>query len=178
MTEGAKDRAESRIAELVELIRYHDQRYHGDDSPVISDADYDQIKRELLELEATHPELVLPDSPTQTIGADPSTLFAPVEHRVPMMSLDNAFDRDELEAWAIRAQRKLHSLQEQRAAQEASGQGVFLLEDEVSEESDEVSQESAPASKGSHSDLGDLVCELKYDGLAVSLRYVNGKLEQ
>lgn len=178
VTEGAKDRAESRIAELVELIRYHDQRYHGDDSPVISDTDYDQIKRELLELEATHPELVLPDSPTQTIGADPSTLFAPVEHRVPMMSLDNAFDRDELEAWAIRAQRKLHSLQEQRAAQEASGQGVFLLEDEVSEESDEVSQESAPAPKGSHSGLGDLVCELKYDGLAVSLRYVNGKLEQ
>ena len=178
VTEGAKDRAESRIAELVELIRYHDQRYHGDDDPEIPDADYDLLKRELLELEVAHPELVWPDSPTQTVGADPSKLFAPVKHRVPMMSLDNAFDRDELEAWAIRSQRRLNSLQEQRAAEEAGGQGVFLLEDEAAEESDEVSQKSATASKESQLDLGDLVCELKYDGLAVSLRYVNRKLEQ
>lgn len=132
-----EERAEERIAELVELIRHHDARYHGDDDPEIPDADYDQLKRELLELEAAHPELVLPDSPTQTVGADPSTLFEPVEHRVPMMSLDNAFDRDELVAWAIRAQRRL-------AAE----------------------------------DLGDLVCELKFDGLAVSLRYENGVLVQ
>lgn len=170
--------AEERIEELIDLIRHHDQRYHADDDPEILDAEYDLLRRELLELEATHPELVRPDSPTQTVGADPSTLFIPVEHRVPMMSLDNAFDRDELEAWAIRAQRRLHSLQEQRAAEEASGQGVFLLEDEAAEKSDEVSQESATASKESHFNLGDLVCELKYDGLAVSLRYVNRRLEQ
>lgn len=137
VTEGAEDRAESRIAELVKLIRYHDQRYHGDDSPEIPDADYDQLKQELLELEATHPELVRPDSPTQTVGADPSTLFAPVEHRMPMMSLDNAFDRGELVAWADRAQRRL-----------------------------------------SAEDLGDLVCEFKFDGLAVSLRYEKSRLVQ
>ncbi len=137
MTTGADDRAEERIAELIELIRYHDQRYHSDDASEIPDADFDQLKRELLELEAAHPELLRPDSPTQTVGADPSTLFAPVRHRVPMMSLDNAFDRGELIAWADRARRRL-----------------------VAE------------------DIGDLVCELKFDGLAVSLRYENGRLVQ
>ena len=121
--------ARDRIAELVELVRYHDRCYFVEDAPEIPDGEYDQLKRELLELEAAHPELVRPDSPTQTVGADPSTLFAPVEHRVPMMSLDNAFDRGELEAWADRARRRLVS-----------------------------------------SDMGELVCELKFDGLAVSLR--------
>ncbi len=134
---GTEDSAESRITELSERIRQHDLLYYRDDAPGITDADYDQLKQELLELEAAHPELVRPDSPTQTVGADPSTLFAPVQHRVPMMSLDNAFDRDELEAWADRARRRL-----------ATG------------------------------DLGDLMCELKYDGLAVSLRYENGVLTQ
>lgn len=129
--------AEDRIAELIELVHYHDQRYHGDDVPEIPDAEYDRLKRELLDLEAAHPELVRPGSPTQTVGADPSTLFEPVEHRVPMMSLDNAFDRAELNAWADRARRRL------------TGEGV-----------------------------GDLVCELKFDGLAVSLRYEDGKLVQ
>ena len=137
MTTGSDERVEDRIAELIERIRYHDQRYYAEDAPEIPDADYDQFKRELVELEAAHPELVRPDSPTQTVGADPSTLFAPVEHRVPMMSLDNAFDRDELNAWADRAQRRLVSMQ-----------------------------------------LGELVCELKFDGLAVSLRYENGRLVQ
>ena len=129
--------ARDRIAELVELVRYHDRCYFVEDAPEIPDGEYDQLKRELLELEAAHPELVRPDSPTQTVGADPSTLFAPVEHRVPMMSLDNAFDRGELEAWADRARRRLVS-----------------------------------------SDMGELVCELKFDGLAVSLRYENGVLVQ
>lgn len=133
MTTGA----EERIAELIELIRYYDQCYHAEDAPEIPDADYDLLKRELLELETAHPGLVRPDSPTQTVGADPSTLFEPVEHRVPMMSLDNAFDREELNAWADRTQRRL-------AAE----------------------------------DFGDLVCELKFDGLAVSLRYENGRLVQ
>ena len=137
VTEGAENRPEERIAELIELIRYHDQRYHADDASEIPDGDYDQLKQELLELEAAHPELVQADSPTQTVGADPSTLFAPVEHRLPMMSLDNAFDRDELIAWADRARRRL-------AAE----------------------------------DFGDLVCELKFDGLAVSLRYEGGRLVQ
>ena len=129
--------AEDRISELIERIGYHNDRYHVHDDPEIPDAEFDELVRELRELETANPELIRPDSPTQTVGADPSTLFAPVEHRMPMMSLDNAFDREELNAWADRARRRL-------AAE----------------------------------DLGDLVCELKFDGLAVSLRYVNRKLEQ
>ena len=192
VTEGAKDRAESRIAELVELIRYHDQRYHADDAPEIPDADYDLLKRELLDLEATHPALIRPDSPTQTVGADPSTLFAPVEHRVPMMSLDNAFDRGELNAWADRARRRLAADQGQKVIAEASGQGLLLLSDGTDGEADSEAVAAEPDGIGRAGDevtgratpqklpreLGTLVCELKFDGLAVSLRYVNGVLVQ
>lgn len=174
MIEGAEERAEKRIAELIEEIRLHDQRYYTDDAPAIPDADYDQLKRELQELEATHPELARPDSPTQTVGADPSTLFEPVEHRVPMMSLDNAFDRDELSAWAGRARRRLAAQRARRAAEEASGQGVLLLAGgEEGAEAGGATEEEVPSAE-----LGNLVCELKFDGLAVSLRYENGVLCQ
>ena len=165
---------EQGMEELVEQVRYHDQRYHAEDAPEIPDTKYDQLKRELLELEAAHPELTRDDSPTQMVGADPSTLFAPVEHRVPMMSLDNAFDRGELNAWAERAQRRLAAGQARKTTEEADGQGSLLLagEDERGEGEDTAGQEELPA------ELGDLVCELKYDGLAVSLRYEKGLLVQ
>ncbi len=167
------------MAELVELIRSHDERYHADDAPEIPDADYDRLKRELIDLEAAHPELVRPDSPTQTVGADPSTLFAPVEHRIPMMSLDNAFDRGELNAWADRARRRLASLRAHQAAQETAaqktgGQGLLGLAGET----EGVDGEGAAEAEVTAPELGDLVCELKFDGLAVSLRYENGKLVQ
>ncbi len=178
MTTGADDRAEERIAELIELIRYHDQRYHSDDASEIPDADFDQLKRELLELEAAHPELGRPDSPTQTVGADPSTLFAPVEHRVPMLSLDNAFDRVELNAWADRARRRLAAMQARRAAKEASDQGVLLLADDQEGDEDRSESKGAIGQEGLPPELGGLVCELKFDGLAVSLRYENGRLVQ
>ena len=188
MTTGAEDRAGSRIAknrtaknriaELIELIRYHDQRYHGEDAPEIPDAEYDLLKRELLELEAAHPELLRPDSPTQTVGADPSTLFAPVEHRLPMMSLDNAFDREELNAWADRARRRLAAIQARRAAEEASHQGGLLLADDQEGDGDRSESKGAIGQEGLPQELGDLVCELKFDGLAVSLRYENGRLVQ
>ncbi len=166
--------AENRIAELIERIRYHDQLYHTDDAPEIPDADYDRLKRELLELEAAHPELARPDSPTQTVGADPSTLFAPVEHRMPMMSLDNAFDRGELNAWIDRAQRRLIAVRTRRAAEEANSQGVLLLAGEEKRAEGEVTAETGATSVK----LDNLVCELKFDGLAVSLRYENGVLVQ
>ena len=175
---GAEDRTESRIAELIELIRYHDQRYHADDAPEIPDADYDQLKRELLELEAAHPELIRPDSPTQTVGADPSTLFAPVKHRVPMMSLDNAFDRGELIAWADRARRRLAAIQARRAAEEASDQGVLLLAGEPDGKEAGNEDGGTAEMETTSVELGNLVCELKFDGLAVSLRYENGRLVQ
>ncbi len=173
MTTGAENRAKKRIAELIEFIRHHDQRYHALGAPEIPDAVYDQHKRELLELEAAHPELARPDSPTQTVGADPSTLFEPVEHRVPMMSLDNAFDREELSAWADRARRRLAAQRARRAAEEASGQGSLLLVEEGGGEDRGTSETEVHSAE-----LGNLVCELKFDGLAVSLRYEGGELTQ
>jgi DNA ligase (NAD+) len=126
----------ARAAELAELIRYHNRRYHELDAPEIPDADYDALVRELRALEEAHPELRAGGSPTQEVGGAPSGAFAEVEHRVPMMSLDNAFDVAELRAWAERAERRL-------------GRPV-------------------PA----------YVCELKYDGLAISIRYEDGVLVQ
>jgi DNA ligase (NAD+) len=103
--------AAGRAAELRELINYHNDRYHRLDAPVIPDADFDALVRELRDLESEFPELATPDSPTGSIGAAPVTgLFAEVRHRVPMMSLDNAFDRADLEAWAERLHRQLPDL--------------------------------------------------------------------
>ena len=75
------------------------------DAPEIPDAEYDLLVVELRQLEADYPALATPDSPTQTVGAAPSGLFAEVRHRVPMMSLDNAFDEAELRAWGERLRR-------------------------------------------------------------------------
>jgi DNA ligase (NAD+) len=97
--------AKLRVEELRERLNYHSYRYHVLDDPEVSDAEYDDSMRELRELEERFPELVTPDSPTQRVGATPADLFAPVEHRSPMLSLDNAFSREELEAWAARVER-------------------------------------------------------------------------
>ena len=88
----------ARAAALRAEIAGHDERYHRLDAPVISDADYDALVRELRALEAENPALTSVDSPTQRVGSAPSALFAPVRHRQPMMSLDNAFDADSLAA--------------------------------------------------------------------------------
>jgi DNA ligase (NAD+) len=125
----------SRAEELRALIAHHNERYHLLDSPEISDADFDALVRELRVIEADHPDLLVPGSPTETVGAAPSVLFAPVVHRVPMMSLDNAFGADELNAWAARLSRQVPS------------DTAYL-------------------------------CELKIDGLAISLTYEDGKFVQ
>src|SRR6516165_8093585 len=80
-----------RVNEMRRLVEYHNQRYHVLDDPEISDADYDALVRELRDMEDAYPELAAATSPTQTVGAPPSPLFAPVRHRLAMMSLDNAF---------------------------------------------------------------------------------------
>ena len=129
-----------RVAELRAEIDEHNRRYHAEDAPTISDAEFDELVRELRRFEEEFPELITPDSPTQRVGAAPSTLFAPVRHRLPMMSLDNAFSEQELLAWGERLERRL-------------GRG---------EEEDPV----------------DYVCELKIDGVAVSLVYEDGELRQ
>ena len=92
-----------RVEWLREQINYHNYRYHVLDSPEISDAEYDSLMRELQSLEARFPELVTPESPTQRVGAAPSETFPPVDHPVPLLSLGNAFDRQELLAWHRRA---------------------------------------------------------------------------
>ena len=96
----------ARGRELRALIVRNNELYHVLDAPEIPDAEYDLLVVELRQLEADYPALATPDSPTQTVGAAPSGLFAEVRHRVPMMSLDNAFDEAELRAWAERLRRQ------------------------------------------------------------------------
>jgi DNA ligase (NAD+) len=97
--------AKLRVEELREQLNYHAYRYHVLDDPEISDAEYDELMQGLVRLEDRFPELVTPDSPTQRVGVAPAELFAPVEHRAVMLSLDNAFSREELEAWTLRVER-------------------------------------------------------------------------
>ncbi len=100
--------ARNRVEELRELVRHHNRRYFVDDDPEISDADFDALFRELKELEQRFPELVTADSPTQQVGAEvEETTFAVVEHPLPMLSLGNAFNADELLEWHGRASRLL-----------------------------------------------------------------------
>ena len=120
---------------LRDQIAHHNQRYHTLDAPEISDFEYDQLVRELQSLESQFPALAMEESPTQQVGGAVSTLFAPVRHAVPMMSLDNSFSAAELEAWGVRVQRTV-------------GHDVTYC------------------------------CELKIDGLAMSLRYEGGRLLQ
>ncbi len=128
------DEVRARVAELRAQVRHHDDLYYRRDAPEITDADYDALLAELRVLEERHPELAAADSPTRTVGAAPSVLSAPVAHDVAMMSLDNAFDLDELRAWAERAASRLDG------------------------------------------EVGPYVCELKFDGLAISVRYEQGRL--
>lgn len=138
---GSAQSPAGRVAELRAEIRRHDEAYYGSDAPTIPDADYDDLVRELRVLEAENPDLITPDSPTQAPGsAKHPTPFAPVSHRVPMMSIDNAMGFAELEAWGDRTVKRL----------EAAGitSGVRYT------------------------------CELKIDGLAVSIRWEAGRYVQ
>lgn len=116
-------------------IAHHNELYHGQDSPEISDAAFDELLRKLKEIEAKYPELIEESSPTQIIGSG-FTTFDPVTHRVPMTSLDNAMDANELQAWGERL---------------VKGLGNVAMR---------------------------FACELKIDGLALSIRYENGVLVQ
>ncbi|EKO3487917.1 NAD-dependent DNA ligase LigA [Vibrio fluvialis] len=90
---------EQRLTELKETLHYHAIRYYVEDDPTIPDVEYDRLMRELLDLEAQHPELVTPDSPSQRVGGAPLAGFEQVTHEIPMLSLDNAFDDDELNSF-------------------------------------------------------------------------------
>jgi DNA ligase (NAD+) len=95
------------IARLVEQIRYHDRKYYLEAAPEISDLEYDRLLNRLKELEAQHPELVDPDSPTQRIGDQPVGDLAPVEHRIPMLSIDNTYSIEELRQYGNRITKML-----------------------------------------------------------------------
>jgi DNA ligase (NAD+) len=96
-----------RVEWLRAEITRHNKLYHERDAPEVTDAEYDALYRELQELERAHPELLTADSPTQSIGSPPAAGFAPVTHHARMYSLDNAFSREELDAWAARVARTI-----------------------------------------------------------------------
>ncbi|NJM00097.1 MAG: NAD-dependent DNA ligase LigA [Synechococcaceae cyanobacterium SM2_3_2] len=139
--------APQRIRDLQQLLGQATIAYYVHDDPIMPDAVYDKLYRELQDLEAQHPDQITPDSPTQRIGSDPAIAFATVQHGIPLYSLENAFNTEELQAWGERLRRVL-GLPEQS-------------------ESTTVSPVSP--------DL-DYVCELKIDGSALALTYVDGVL--
>ncbi len=98
-----------RVARLRSAIDHHNHRYHVLDDPEITDAEYDRLVRELRALEEQHPELVVPDSPTQRVGGAPIAEFAAVRHRKPMLSLSNAFSREDVVAFDRRVRERLET---------------------------------------------------------------------
>ena len=132
-----------RAAQLRVEIEQHNVRYYVHDEPSISDADYDALMRELQAIETAHPELVTPESPTQRVGAAPLAQFGSVRHAVPMLSLGNAFQSEDVEAF------------DQRVGDTLRSAGLL-----------------APQA------AAEYFCELKLDGLAISLRYEDGTLVQ
>lgn len=99
--------ARARHTALARDIKRHDKLYHDDDAPVISDAEYDELRRELEQLEKDYPDLVNADSPTQAVGAVSSKGFCKVQHAVPMLSLSNVFSEEELDDFLARIRRFL-----------------------------------------------------------------------
>jgi len=107
MKKISKEEAKKRIEELREEINYHNYRYYVLDQPVISDAEYDDLMRELKELEEMYPEFITPDSPTQRVGAPPQEEFGTIIHEIPMLSLQDARNEDELREFDRRVKRAL-----------------------------------------------------------------------
>ncbi|NNC77744.1 MAG: NAD-dependent DNA ligase LigA [Woeseiaceae bacterium] len=104
---AASKKTVAEVNALREQIRHHNYQYHALDDPEIPDAEYDRLMRRLQALEAKHPQLVTPESPTQRVGDEPVGAFGTVKHRVPMLSLDNAFAEDELRDFHRRVRDRL-----------------------------------------------------------------------
>lgn len=138
MTVSAEARA--RAADLREQLNRHNYRYYVLDDPEIPDAEYDRLFQALRILEAAHPELITPDSPTQRLGGKPLEMFAPVRHSVPMLSIRTETDAGGAAAFDAQVRRRL-----------------------------DLGEDAPPI---------EYICELKFDGLAISLRYENGVLMQ
>src|SRR5258707_1846780 len=99
--------AAHEIEKLRDEIRHHDHKYYAEAAPEISDQQYDRLLERLKKLEAEHPELVTPDSPTQRIGDRPVSELHPVTHRIPMLSIDNTYSIEELKAYGQRTEKQL-----------------------------------------------------------------------
>lgn len=100
--------AAKQIERLRDTIRHHDRKYYVEARPEISDREYDRLVGELQALEAKHPELVTPDSPTQRVGDEPVPELEAVKHRLPMLSMDNTYSAEDLLAWGRRVEKLLH----------------------------------------------------------------------
>ena len=105
MSAASKD-VEKRLEALREKIRHHEYLYYVVDNPGISDAEFDKLMQQLKDLEADHPDLITPDSPTQRVGGKPREGFVKVPHSSPMLSLDNTYNEEELRDW----ERRVHEL--------------------------------------------------------------------
>lgn len=97
--------SKEKIAHLRDLIRYHDRKYYIENNPEITDYEYDQLIKELKDLETSHPEFITADSPTQRVGGEPLTYFPTVEHKIPMLSIDNTYTEAELREFDKRVKR-------------------------------------------------------------------------
>jgi DNA ligase (NAD+) len=117
---------EQQIEALREELRHHEHLYYVDDAPVISDADYDALMNRLKALEAEHPALITPDSPTQRVGGKPKEGFVKTPHSRPMLSLDNAYNEAELRAWDQRLRDALPSTETVRYVCELKLDGLSL----------------------------------------------------
>ncbi|MBB3011538.1 NAD-dependent DNA ligase LigA [Cupriavidus alkaliphilus] len=144
------DAAASRVAWLRDELDRHNYQYYVLDAPTVPDAEYDALFSELMALELEHPELQTPDSPTQRVGGEALAAFDSVRHRVPMLSLNNAFADDDVLNFDRRCAQGLG-----RSAPAAGEADLFSAADAV-----------------------EYACELKFDGLAMSLRYEDGRLVQ
>jgi DNA ligase (NAD+) len=136
---GNREDAALRIDELRRLVEHHRFLYYVLDRPEITDAEFDRLYNELQQLETAFPDLIIPNSPTQKVGAVPSTEFKQVKHEIPMLSLSNAMSEEDLDKWADRLTRSLDLSPEQARQLE-------------------------------------FVCELKIDGLSISVKYDRGHL--
>lgn len=139
-----------RVQWLREELDRHNYQYYVLDAPTIPDAEYDALFSELQALEIEHPELLTPDSPTQRVGGQPLSAFDTVRHRVPMLSLNNGFSDEDVIAFDRRCVQGLG-----RSVPAGGAQDLFSAADAV-----------------------EYACELKFDGLAMSLRYEDGRLVQ
>ena len=99
----------AKAYKLREILSEHSYKYHVLDNPDISDADYDRLYKELKDLELNHPEIIVPESPTQRIGEKKSRDFESIQHNPPMMSLGNTFNKEDLDLWVERTKRTLNS---------------------------------------------------------------------